>query len=155
MLNLELDVLELAVRAAAVYCVLLLMMRMTGKRTIGQFTPFDLLVVMLISEAAGPAMTGKDESLLGGLLVCIFLIGLNSLVGLVSSRSLRVEHLLEGEPVLVGRDGKFFESTYKKHRLSHNDMQQALREADCDLEELGYAFLEVDGTISIQKKKHT
>lgn len=153
MLNLEVDAWELLLRAAAVYAVLLLMMRLTGKRTVGQFTPFDLLVVMLVSEAAGPSMTGQDQSLLGGLLVCLVLLGLNTLVGVVTARSRTAEKLLEGEAVLLGRDGVIFEAVRKQHRLSRNDIEQALREADCELEELRYAFLEADGSVSIQKRR--
>ena len=153
MLNLEVDAWELLVRAVAVYAVLLLMMRLTGKRTVGQFTPFDLLVVMLVSEAAGPAMTGQDQSLPGGLLVCLVLIALNTLVGMLTARSRTAEKLLEGEAVLLGREGVIFEGVRKKHRVSRNDIEQALREADCDLQALRYAFLEADGSVSIQKKK--
>lgn len=153
MLELDMDALELMVRAAVVYGVLLLLMRATGKRTVGQFTPFDLLVVMLVSEAAGPSMTGDDRSIWGGLLVCLILIALNTLVGVVTARSRVAEKLLEGEAVLLGRDGVIFDATRKKHRVSQNDVEQALREADCDLHELRYAFLEADGSVSIQKKR--
>lgn len=150
---LESDALDLIARAAVVYGVLLLLMRATGKRTVGQFTPFDLLVVMLVSEAAGPSMTGGDQSLWGGLLVCLILIALNALVGVVTTRSRLAEKLLEGEAVLLGRDGRIFEAARKRHRVSRNDIEKALREADCDLEEMRLAFLEADGSISIQKKR--
>lgn len=150
--SLEMDALELVGRAAVVYGVLLLM-RATGKRTVGQFTPFDLLVVMLVSEAAGPSMTGDDHSIWGGLLVCLILIALNTLVGVVTARSRLAERLLEGEAVLLGRDGRIFDATRKRHRVSQNDIEQALREADCDLDELRYAFLEADGSVSIQKRR--
>lgn len=153
MFDLEIDLLELVARAIAVYGVLLLMMRLTGKRTVGQFTPFDLLVVMLVSEAAGPSMTGKDQSLLGGLIVCLILLALNTLVGVITARSRFAENLLEGEAVLLGRDGTIFDAVRKKHRVSENDIGQALREADCELKDLRYAFLEADGRISIQKVK--
>ncbi len=151
--SLEMDALELVGRAAVVYGVLLLLMRATGKRTVGQFTPFDLLVVMLVSEAAGPSMTGDDHSIWGGLLVCLILIVLNTLVGVVTARSRLAERLLEGEAVLLGRDGRIFDATRKRHRVSQNDIEQALREADCDLDELRYAFLEADGSVSIQKRR--
>ncbi|GAD23542.1 DUF421 domain-containing protein [Acidovorax sp. MR-S7] len=153
MLDFDLPGVELVVRAAVVYGVLLLLMRASGKRTVGQFTPFDLLVVMLVSEAAGPSMTGKDQSLWGGLVVCLVLIGLNTVVGVVTARFRLAEKLLEGEAVLLGRDGEIFDSARKKHRVSQNDIEKALREADCDLQELRYAFLEADGSISVQKKK--
>lgn len=152
MLDLDIGALELIVRAVAVYAILLLMMRLGGKRTVGQFTPFDLLVVMLVSEAAGPSMTGKDQSLVGGLLVCLILIALNTLVGIVTAHSRAAEKLLDGEAVLIGRDGTIFDAVRRKHRLSQNDIDQALREADCDLKDLRYAFLEADGKVSIQKK---
>ncbi|RYF61777.1 MAG: DUF421 domain-containing protein [Comamonadaceae bacterium] len=153
MLDLEISPWELMARAAIIYALLLLMMRVTGKRTVGQFTPFDLLVVMLISEAAGPAMNGPDQSLPGGLLVCAVLLGLNTLVGVITARSRKAEHLLEGEAVLLGRDGAIFEAVRQKHRVSRNDIEQALREADCDLHELRFAFLEADGSVSIQRRR--
>lgn len=153
MWDLEVDALELILRAAAVYGVLLIMLRLGGKRTVGQFTPFDLLVVMLVSEAAGPSMTGKDQSLGGGLLVCLVLIALNTAAGFLTAHSKTMEKILDGEAVLLGRDGAIFDSACKKHRLSHGDITQALREADCELKDLRYAFLEVDGSVSIQKKQ--
>ncbi len=153
MLKTDLGVLELLVRGLAVYAVLLVLMRVSGKRTVGQFTPFDLLVVMLVSEAAGPSMVGDDYSLTGGLIVCAVLLGLNWVVAWLSSRSISAEKILEGEATLLGRNGKIFEATRKKHRVAHNEIAQALREADCELHDMGCAFLEADGRISIQKKR--
>ncbi|MFG0641432.1 YetF domain-containing protein [Chryseobacterium taeanense] len=153
MWNLDIHPFELAVRALAVYALLLLMMRITGRRTVGQFTPFDLLVVMLVSEAAGPSMTGSDQSLPGGLLVCVILIALNTAVGFVTARWRGAEKLLEGEAVLLGRDGKIFESARKSHRVSRNDIEKAMREADCEESEIRCMFLEADGSISVQKQQ--
>ena len=153
MWNLDIHPFELAIRALAVYALLLLMMRITGRRTVGQFRPFDLLVVMLVSEAAGPSMTGSDQSLPGGLLVCVILIALNTAVGFVTARWRGAEKLLEGEAVLLGRDGKIFESARKSHRVSRNDIEKALREADCEESEIRCMFLEADGSISVQKQQ--
>lgn len=152
MLNLDVSAWELLLRAVAVYAVLLILVRVSGKRTVGQFTPFDLLLVMLVSEAAGPAMTGPDQSLLGGLLVCMMLIGLNTLVGFLAARSRWAEKVLEGDAVLLGRDGKIFDAARRKHRISENDIASALRESDCTLSEMHCMFLEADGTLSILKK---
>ncbi|MGE8397394.1 MAG: DUF421 domain-containing protein, partial [Comamonas sp.] len=120
--------------------------------TVGQFTPFDLLLVMLVSEAAGPAMTGPDQSLAGGLLVCMILIGLNTLVAFGVAHSPWAEKLLEGQAILLGRDGQIFEALRKRHRISENDIASALREADCTLAQMRCMFLEADGTLSILKK---
>lgn len=153
MFDLSLEPGELLIRAAAVYGILLLMMRLSGKRTVGQFTPFDLLVVMLVSEAAGPSMTGSDQSLWGGLLVCMTLIAINTIVGIVTARSRKAEKLLEGEAVLLGRDGEIFESVRKRQRVSQNDIEKALREAGCGRDEIQFMFLEADGSISVQHSR--
>lgn len=142
---------ELVLRAALVYLVLLAMVRLSGKRTVGQFTPFDLLVVMLLSEAVSNSLSGGEDSVPGGLLSALTLIGLSSLVGWLSARNLLIEKWVDGEPVLIGRDGRWFPQVLKRNRLSLSDVEKALREADCALVEMRCAFLEADGRISILK----
>lgn len=144
---------ELVIRAAAVYLVLLVLVRLTGKRTVGQFTPFDLLVVVLLSEGVSNAMLGGEESLLGGLIVASTLLGLNAIVSRIAARSKRARWMTEGEPVVVGRDGRIFKDRLLKEHLSEDDLYQALREADCELEEMRVAFLEADGQFSILKRR--
>ena len=144
---------EFIVRASAVYVFLMAMVRLSGKRAIGQFTPFDLLVVMLLSEAVSNALSGGDDSLVGGLIGATTLIVLNGLAGFAGSHSRRVEAWLEGEPVLIARDGKPLEAVMRRHRLGALDLEKALREEDCELDAVKCAFLETDGSISIIKKK--
>lgn len=153
MFDLDLSSAELVARAALVYGLLLVLMRVSGKRTVGQFTAFDLLVVMLVSEAAGPAMVGGDQSLWGGLIVCLVLIGLNTLVGILTAHFRSAEKLLEGEAILLGRNGHIFDATRKRHRVSQNDVEKALRQADCEKQEMRYIFLEADGSVSVQKRR--
>jgi uncharacterized membrane protein YcaP (DUF421 family) len=143
---------EFIVRGAIVYLALMVMVRVSGKRTVGQFTPFDLLVVMLLSEAVSNSLSGGDHSLLGGLLIAATLIVLNIGMALASSRSRKMAKILDGSAVLLGRDGKFFDEVVKKSRLAKGDLDEALREADCTLEEMQCAFLEADGDITILKK---
>lgn len=151
MFDMDLAWWELIVRGAAVYAVLLVMIRVSGKRTVGQFTPFDLLIVMLLSEAVSNSMTGGDNSLQGGLLIAATLIALNMLMGLATSRSKSLSKILDGEAVLLGRDGKFFDKVVKQCRLAQSDLDEALREHDCELEDMKCAFLEADGDITIMK----
>ncbi|MEN3363792.1 MAG: hypothetical protein V7606_1066 [Burkholderiales bacterium] len=153
MLDMELPWWEFIVRGAIVYCVLLVMIRFSGRRTVGQFTPFDLLVVMLLSEAVSNSLTGSDDSLLGGLMVAATLITLNILVAVVTARSRRVADVLDGTPVLLARDGKIFHGVRKAVRISEDEIQQALHEADCSLERVQCIFLEADGKISVLQKK--
>jgi len=142
---------ELILLAVVVYLVLLAMVRLSGKRTVGQFTPFDLLVVVLLSEAVSNSLSGSDDSLVGGLLVAGTLVLLNAAVGLLASRSPKIEKLVEGEPVIVGRNGHLFERTMARHRLSRAELEESLRRADCPLRDMSLAVLEANGEISIMK----
>lgn len=142
---------ELPLRVAIIYAVLLVLVRLSGKRTLGQFTPFDLLVVLLLSEAVSAGLAGSDHSVTGALLAALTLIALNLLVAVLTARSTRLQTLVEGDPVLIARDGRFFVETLKKNHVPVMDVERALREADCDLKDLKYAFLEADGGISVLK----
>lgn len=153
MADLSLPWWEFILRGAIVFCVLLLMVRVSGRRTVGQFTPFDLLVVMLLSEAVSNSLTGGDDSVAGGLIVAATLVALNVGAAYLSSHSPTMSDLLDGSPVLLGRNGKMFDKVLKQCRLSDTDVNEALREADCKMDEMEYAFLEADGNITIQKKR--
>lgn len=144
---------EFIVRATAVYLVLMLMVRLAGKRTVGQFTPFDLLVVMLLSESVSNSLGGGDESLVGGLVVAATLMVLNTAFAVASARSRRVEEVTEGTPVLLARDGRVFEQVLKHERVGIGEFEKALREADCELADVKCAFLETDGSFSILKRE--
>ncbi|HZY17185.1 MAG TPA: YetF domain-containing protein [Ramlibacter sp.] len=143
---------ELIVRAAAVYAALLVLVRVSGKRTVGQFTPFDLLVMLLLSEAVSNALSGGDESVLGGLISASTLLALNFSVGWCTARSRRLEAAIEGQAVLLGRDGRVYPDVLRRERVGQADFDKALREADCHLQEMRCAFLEADGSISILKR---
>ena len=142
---------EPVARAAIVYAVLLILVRISGRRTVGQFTPFDLLVVMLLSESVSSALSGSENSITGGLLAATTLILMNMGIAYVTSRNDRARAVVEGCPVLMGRDGDFFLEVLKAHRIPLMDALQALRESDCELKEMKAAILETDGRISILK----
>jgi uncharacterized membrane protein YcaP (DUF421 family) len=143
---------EFIVRAGVVYIALLVMVRISGKRTVGQFTPFDLVVVMLLSEAVSGSINGQDESLPGGLIAAATLMTLDVLIAIGSARSRRIDRAMQGDPVLVGRDGVVYEDVLKRQRVPRSDLDKALRDADCEIEEMRMAILESDGNINIMKK---
>ena len=144
---------EFIIRGVVVYLALLVLVRLSGKRTVGQFTPFDLLVVVLLSEAVGGSMTAGDESLIGGLIVAITLLSLNVMISYSASRDRRLEDMLEGHEVLLGRNGRLFENVMKAHRIGRNEIDQVLHANDIDLEDMEYVFLETNGSINITKRK--
>ena len=143
---------EFVVRGAAVYLILLVMVRVSGRRTVGQFTPFDLLVVMLLSEAVSNSLTGGDQSLFGGFIVAAVLVGLNMTMSFLSSHSKKMSDILDGSAVLLGRDGELYDKVMKRCRIAREEVDQALRCADCDIKDMRCCFLEADGQITIQKK---
>lgn len=140
---------EPSVRAIIIYAVLLTLVRISGRRTVGQFTPFDLLIVMLLSESVSNALSGGEKSVTGGLLAAATLVVLNVGVAFITSRNDRMRIMVEGSPVLIGRDGDFFLDIMKQHRIPFADALQALREADCEFQDMRAAILETDGQISI------
>ncbi len=141
---------EFVLRAVVVYGVLLAMIRLSGKRTMGQFTAFDMLLIVLLGNAVQNALLGEDSSIAGGLLLAATLITLNWLVGLFASRSQKVERLLEGEPVVLARNGHVYRDVLKRELVSRDDFAKAMREAGCsDVNHVHLALLETNGHITI------
>jgi uncharacterized membrane protein YcaP (DUF421 family) len=152
MFDLQIPWWEFIVRASVVYIALLAMVRLTGKRTVGQFTPFDLVVVMLLAEAVSDSLRGGDESLVGGLIAAATLVVLDVLIAVATARSAKVDNVLQGTPVVIGRDGVIYKEVLKRQRVPEADVEKALRSTDCQIEDMRMAILEADGNISILKR---
>ena len=154
MLDLDIGALELIVRAVAVYAILLLMMRLGGKRTVGQFTPFDLLVVVLLGTAVQNSLIGEDTSLLGGLILAATLLSLNWTVGKLSSRSQRFHQMVEGKPVILVHRGHLFRDELARQSMSEEDFAIARRSAGyATVGEIALAVLESSGEITFVRRK--
>ena len=137
-------------RACIVYFILLALIRASGKRTMGQFTPFDMLLVVLLGNAVQNALLGQDASVAGGLLLAVTLISLNWLVGFASARSERLETIVEGSPVLLARDGQVYRAVLRRELISRADFDKAMREAGVeDIEDIRMAVLENNGHITL------
>jgi uncharacterized membrane protein YcaP (DUF421 family) len=144
---------EVVLRTTVVYGGLLLAMRVAGKREVGQMKPFDLVTLLIISNAVQNAMVGQDSSLVGGLVAAGVILLLNYLVGLLRERSALAESLFAGSPTLIVHDGRFVPEHLRKEHLSEADVLQAMREHGVEtIEQVKTAILEVDGSISIIQK---
>jgi len=144
---------EFCLRALVVYIAVLVLVRLTGKRSVGQFTPFDMIVLILLGSAVQNSLLGDDISLLGGLILGTTLMALNWAVGFVSARSRKIDSLVEGQAVLLARDGKIFHQVLKREQISPSDFEEALRgHGLLDAENVRCAFLETNGDISIIKR---
>lgn len=143
-------VLELVIRAALIYLVFFGALRLFGKREIGQFTLFDLALVLLAANALQPAITGPDDSLPGGLIVILTIFTLNRGVAALRVRSPFVRRLLEFGPTVIGRDGAWLLPELVRQGLDLVDVEAALREHGLDaVKQMKLATLEADGSISI------
>lgn len=144
--------LQIALRTGVIYLVVLIGVRLSGKREVGQMTPFDLTLLLLLSNSVQNAMTGPDTSLLGGVVAATTLLLLNYLVGSLSGSSRGFRRVVQGEPSLLVHDGKVIEPHMAKEHVSMDELQRALREhgiAQCS--DVALAVLEVDGSISCLK----
>lgn len=142
---------ELILRGLVVYFALLFLLRITGKRQIGQLSPFDLILLLLISEAVQNAIVADDKSIIGGLIAVVTLIGINYLVGLATFKNKRVETFMEGRPQVIIHDGKIFEDVMNEARLTQQELHSAMRhQGYFEVKEVKLAILEPNGTVSIQ-----
>src|SRR5271163_2295920 len=140
------------VRTAVIYAVVLAGVRLSGKREVGQMTPFDLTLLLLLSNSVQNAMTGPDTSLLGGAVAAGTLLILNYLVADVAGLSRRFRKLVEGEPSLLIHDGKIVESHMAREHVSMDELHRSLREHGLNsAKQVALAVLEVDGSISCLK----
>jgi len=143
---------EIFLRTAAIYIVVLAGVRLSGKREVGQMTPFDLTLLLLLSNAVQNAMTGPDTSLTGGVMAASTLLLLNYLVAEVSGGNRRFRKFVQGQPSLLVHDGQVIESHMAKEHVSMDELQRALREHGiASAKEVALAVLEVDGSISCLK----
>ena len=141
-------------RATAIYALVMVLVRVSGKRAVGQFTPFDLVLLILIGNAVQNGINGGDNSLTGAAIMATTLIALNYGIALLISRSRKAEKLVEGEPVVLAHDGKVFEHVLKRELVSDNDFREALRMNSIeDVAEVQLALLETNGHISVVAKK--
>lgn len=139
-------------RTATVYVFLLIGIRLAGKREVGQMTPFDLTLVLLLANAVQNAMIGPDTSLMGGLAAVLMLFLLNAGFGKFARRFHGFGLLLRGHAKLLVNRGVLLQRNLDQEGISHEDLMQAMREHGVATpEDVRLAVLEVDGTISVLK----
>ncbi|MEI6397890.1 MAG: YetF domain-containing protein, partial [Pseudomonadota bacterium] len=118
---------EFLVRAGVVYLFLLILLRMTGKRQVGQMAPFDLVLLLVLSNAVQNSMNGGDNSLVGGLISAATLVGINWVVSWMTFRSKRLEQIIEGRPTILIHDGKIDQKEMSRAQMTQHELNAALR----------------------------
>ena len=142
----------IVLRTAVIYIVVLLGVRLSGKREVGQMTPFDLTLLLLLSNSVQNAMTGSDTSLSGGVIAAITLLVLNYFIAEVSGGNRRFRKLVQGQPSLLIHDGQIINAHMAKEHVSMDELERSLREHGISsYHDVALAVLEVDGSISCLK----
>jgi uncharacterized membrane protein YcaP (DUF421 family) len=150
MFSLDVSGWSIVARTAIVYLALLLGLRLAGKRQLGQMTPFDLVVILLIANAVQNAMVGPDTSVTGGLIAAGVLIVGNYGVAQTRERLPWLRRAVEGTPTLLINDGKFVPEHLRGEGLDEDEVLMAIREHGvADVKDVRMAVLETDGSISI------
>ena len=145
---------EIILRTFVVYVVVLVLLRTAGKRELGQKTPFDLVVILVIANAVQNAMTGGDNSLIGGVIAAATLTFVNIAVGRWGSQVPLFRRLVTSEPTLLLQDGKPIKENLEKERIDLKELEMAAREHGIpELSQVAAAVLEEDGSISIIPKE--
>jgi len=138
-------------RASVIYVLVMVLMRVSGKRAVGQFTPFDLILLILIGNAVQNGINGGDNSLTGALIMASTLIVLNYAVAWGSARHAGFRRLVEGAPVMLAHAGRVDHAMLRKQLVSTADFETAMRQAGCaDVADIQRAILETNGHISIE-----
>jgi uncharacterized membrane protein YcaP (DUF421 family) len=142
---------QFVVRAAAVYLLLLLVIRLTGKRSLAQLTAFDFLLLLMIGEATQPAFLGNDVSLTGFALVVVTLVALNRVSDFVAWRWPPVDRVLNDSAVLLVEHGTPDEESLDRYRITRHEILEQARSSQAleRMDQIKYAVLERTGTISI------
>lgn len=141
---------EKIVRSLIVYLFLLVVFRALGKRQGGQLTPFDLIVLLMISNVLQNAMIGPDNFVTGGLLGATTILAANWMIGRFAFLSRRFERVVEGNPVLLVHHGRVIESGLRRENFSREDLLSNLRSQGVfDVGDVRAAVLETSGKLSV------
>ncbi|MEV4477379.1 YetF domain-containing protein [Nonomuraea sp. NPDC049504] len=146
---------DAVLRAACIYIALLVIFRVSGRRTLAQVTTFDFVLLLIISEATQQALLGEDFSITMAVLVILTLVGMDRFADFLGWRFQRVNKVLDGVPVLLIERGRLLEEPMRHH---HVDLEQVLQEARSGqgiqrLDDIEYAILERSGKISVIPKQ--
>lgn len=142
---------DLVLRAAVMFLLLMVLFRIFGKRSVSTLTTFDFILLLVIGEATQQALIGDDFSMTTAAIVIVTLIGLDRISNYVGYRFPRVDRVLESVPVILVDDGEPLKDRMDKAHVSHDEILSHARKSQGleSMAQVKYAVLEKDGGISI------
>ncbi len=149
------SVFELVVRATVVFLFLFFVCRIWGRKHLGQLSPFDFILLLIISECFQSALQGEEQSITGGMIALITLVLLNTIVNRITFFSTNLEKIIDGKPKILISNGIVDDEMRKKEVLSYQDLHSALRmEGVMEISEVLQATIEPNGRISVVRKEN-
>jgi uncharacterized membrane protein YcaP (DUF421 family) len=144
---------DLVIRATVIFFFIFLVTRIAGRRELSALEPFDLILLVVLGDLVQQGITQSDESVTGTLIVISTITVLSVVVSWVSFRSGKVRLATEGEPIILVQDGQIIERNLRRERLTHGDLEEeARRQQVASVEDIRWAILEKEGTISVIPK---
>lgn len=142
-----------ALRITVIYVALLALLRLGGRRELAQLTPADMLLLLLLSEAVSPALTGGESSIGSGLFGAAFLIALAWLIGMFTFRSRKFEALVEGRTIVLVRNGKLDQAQLRGMRITDQQLRTSMHQHGLmRIDQIAVAYIEPSGKVTIIKK---
>jgi uncharacterized membrane protein YcaP (DUF421 family) len=142
------------IRGFAVYFLVFAGLRAAGRRTVGELTGFDLVLLLIVAETTQQALLGDDFSITNSIVLLATLFGIDILLSLLKQRWPAVERILDGRPTVLMLDGQIDEAALRRTRIDRSDlMEAARREGLPNLRAVRHAVLEINGDISIMPDK--
>jgi len=145
--------LVLFIRSILIYIVVLLVMRLMGKREIGQLQPFELVIAIMIADLAATPIANSGIPLTNGIIPILGLLVMDLIISVANMKSLKVRQFISGKPSILIYRGKIDEKTLRKERFTINELQERLRDNNIlNLGDVEYAILETSGQINVIQK---
>lgn len=141
------------VRAIILYIIVLIVMRLMGKREIGQLQPYELAISIMIADLASVPMTELGIPITNGIIPILGLLVMHLLISIINMKSLNIRKIMSGKPSILIYRGKIDEKTLKKERITVNELEERLRTNNVfNFGDVEYAILETNGQITVIKK---
>jgi uncharacterized membrane protein YcaP (DUF421 family) len=142
---------DAVLRAGAIYIALMVLFRISGRRSLGEMTSFDFVLLLIIGEATQQALLGDDFSVTNAVLVIVTLLSIDIGFSLLKRRSKRIGKLIDGEPTIVVENGTFLRHRMHEARVEEDDIMQAARlgQGVESVDQIKFAIIERNGKISI------
>lgn len=141
------------VRSVIIYILVVIAVRIMGKRQIGELNPHELVITILISSVATVPLQDNSMPLTNSIIPILIFVALEVLGSALSMKSLWFRNLIQGKPIIIIKDGKLQQKDLKRLRFTIDDLMDSLRRQDVfDISQVAYAVVETNGNLTVQKK---